>query len=204
MKKTVVYVGVINSYNGENVYPFSRLVEIQNAKNSQVKNEKFSVWKLLERAFIEKFNVDFLKLKFEKFNDKWITDGYDFSLSHSSKLCSISLAEDENGIDIEKIDRLRFSKLKAEKLLCKEELEFYNTLSFEEKANFLNLIWVKKESYFKSQNKRVLNFTKINTLNLNFIVKTIEFSGETYFLCLYCQNVDNIEFVLLNDIKEII
>ena len=64
--------------------PEVRKKEIESCSNFKVKQEKFYIWKLLETAIKECYDVDPKEVVFKKQdNGKWVCDRCFFSLSHS-------------------------------------------------------------------------------------------------------------------------
>ena len=84
-KVFVYFSRLIESVKDIKVYPKERQAEILSCTSKKVITEKYTAWKLLERALKEQFDTDIEKVNFEKQkNGKWVMDKGYFSISHSN------------------------------------------------------------------------------------------------------------------------
>lgn len=137
------------SVENESIYPKEREREIESCKNSAVKQEKFFVWKLLEKALLSLgLKIEELDLRKDE-NGKWVCSACHISLTHSGNFVGVAISDEPVGLDIEKSDEGRFSKPFARKILTAREQELFSHLPERQKAVFLNALWTKKEAAFK-------------------------------------------------------
>ena len=123
--------------------------------NSQVKREKYFVWRLLEYALERSFGAKASKLAFRKdSNGRWYTDGYEFSLTHSGKMLAVAVSRGAVGVDIEVLRTCNADKL-AEKILTDREKQGYSAQTADDQSRYLIRMWTSKEAIFKSLCKDV-------------------------------------------------
>ncbi len=200
MSKIFIYLDNFGEYVDQTLYPKERYEEILACQNEKVKSQKYWAWKLLEKALKEQYNVSINDLSFKKVYTKWITENFYFSISHSNNILALSLGKKENGIDIEKIDEKRFLKLinKSNKLLTNNENEAFSNILEENRANYLNILWTKKESIFKTLNKQCFlpnNIDSNEKFTKTYIVKN---ESGSYYLSICLDKGDEIEFIYKN------
>lgn len=179
------------------VYPKERQEEINACTNQAVINEKYFVWKVLEHGIKNSLGIDFKDIEFTKNGDKWECNKCKFSLSHSHNIVAVAVARNDIGIDIEKINTDKFSKLKTEKLLTNEELKDYENA--EDKNLFLNQIWTVKEALFKQGNEKAFVPNKVQTKGETYCTSKVESNDEKYFISLASKDLKLVKFHLLND-----
>jgi len=181
--------------NNDKIYPIERLKEIEACKCSEVREEKFYSWKLLEVGIFQSLGLDIKDVKFSHKNSKWTCDKLCFSISHSQNLVAVAVARNDIGIDIEEINLKRFSKFPAEKILTQEEIEQKNSTPLE-----LNYLWTVKEALFKKGSNEIFIPNKIKTLDEQFIIKTIKIDDKEYALSIATNDNSFIKFYLDEDI----
>lgn len=126
----------------------ARAEEIENCANAEVKLQKFYAWKLLETALSRSFglNIEELDLKRTE-NGKWECSACCFSLSHSGNAVAVAVSDGPVGVDIERLDKSRFTLSLAERIATEREMEEMGRKK--DFARALNGLWTKKEAIFK-------------------------------------------------------
>lgn len=183
----VYTASVVNNGKIKAVVPKERETEIRNCTNKDVKREKYYVWKLLEYAFMHTFNKKLKKLGLRKtYCGKWVCDGYEFSLSHSSGAVAVAVSDVSVGVDIERKRQIREGL--ADKILTNSEKEEYGVVSEEQRNEWLMRKWTQKESVFKTLNLKACPISAINTDG----VKTLEVKvGDAdYYLSVCSESID--------------
>ncbi|MBR2337810.1 MAG: lecithin retinol acyltransferase family protein [Clostridia bacterium] len=188
-----VYLATLpESEKFEKLYPKARQSEIKAISNSQVKKEKYYVWKLLEHAVKTSFAKKITDLTFEKSpSGKWLCDGCEFSLSHSHNLLCVAVSKAPIGVDVEKIQAPRIDI--SREILNADELSVYETLEEDVKPKFLIEAWTKKESLFKIKNVKAVSREEFRSLQGNVVQKTVCISGEDYSLSIATSTPDKIK-----------
>ena len=125
--------------------------QIDDCLSYKVKEEKFFVWKLLEYAVnlvlgepISNFDITLDK------TGKWLSNGFEFSLSHSKGVVAVAISPNPVGVDIELIEAPKVNVF--EKVLNDKQLKEFNLLPESEKIEYFITKWANKESVFKSKN----------------------------------------------------
>ena len=195
----VVFFARVIEYNGEIVYPKDRYEDIQSCKNSDLKKEKYSAWKLLEYAVNRHIGVDFNNFYFKKSVDgKWECDAFYFSISHSDGMVSVALSVQPVGVDVQKMKELNEGF--ADRILTKKESDEYNLLSEKEKSDYLIKSWAKKECIIKTLGEKALLASARETLDKEFCEGVKIYNGQKYYLCAYGRGINTktpvIEMVL--------
>ena len=179
-----VYIASIptKSFKWE-VFPKRREDEIKSCENEQKRKEKYYVWKLLEYAIKKTFNKDIKDVKFNKSTrGKWISDEFEFSLSHSNEVVAVAISNGAVGIDVEMERKIR--KDVAQKILSSQETIELDGLEEQEKNEFLLKKWTQKESAFKICQE--YNLKKVDVKNTK--TYTIKHDGNVYYMSLAYQN----------------
>lgn len=197
MSKCNVYITKYPFPYNEDIYCPLRREEIEKCCNSEVKKQKFYVWKLLEYALSDSFGLEKRMLNFQKKNNgKWVIDGYFFSLSHSGNIVVVAVSESPVGVDIQKINKIDDpAKFKAVIFSEKEKVKYRNV-----NGEKLMMIWSLKECAFKKSND--LNFVpnryEIDNLSQydSFELKT---QNEKYILSTLCNNITEVKYYSLFD-----
>lgn len=189
--KPIICFSEVCNFNetADKVYPKKRNEEILSCESAKIKDQKYSVWKLLESAVNRFIRADFNKINFKKEqNGKWVCDKFCFSLSHSEDMVVVIISNEEVGIDCQKIKPLKDGIEKL--ILTKEESQIYSALTKEEKQTFLIKTWCKKECLLKLKGESSLNPTSRETSNLTFFERQISLNGKNYYLCAKGEGID--------------
>ena len=135
---------VCDSLDSREIYPELRRKEIEGVSSEQLKMQKLSSWKLLEKALSDSFGYTMQELKFCKNSyGKWECDRVYFSLSHTQEMVAVALSDKPVGVDIENaraFEKRRVEKL-SKKILCAGE----NAKGSSDLLKF----WTQKESIYK-------------------------------------------------------
>lgn len=163
-----------------------RQQEIENCSNFKVKQEKFYIWKLLEKAFKDSMGLDIRDIQFQKLDSgKWVCDRCHFSLSHSHGIVCVAISDSFVGVDIEYIDGRRHPLTLVDKTLCGDE-KCRNENDFFE-------LWTIKEAYFKFSNERFFEPKKIDTTKIkNSKTDYINIGADRYIYTVVGDNLENI------------
>lgn len=169
-----------------------RQKEIENCKNEKVKNQKYFVWKTLEKALIMFYEKDAEEFDFQKNeNGKLISDKIFVSLSHSNNFTAVALSDFEVGIDIEEKKQTNQNFLSHIK-------------NSEENINVKNpvALWTRKESVFKMKNLKTFVPSQINTM----LEKVKTYECEDFFVSVAGQKEIKINFAgtCTQNIKEVL
>lgn len=132
------------------IYPAEREKYILSAKNSEVRSQRFSVWKLLERAVEDVYGKGLEDFAFTRTEDgKWSCDKFCFSLSHTQTIACVALSDSAVGVDAEDVLLFKsrcesspnFARSLAEKLRGDGDVTEGNSGLIKE--------WTARESAFK-------------------------------------------------------
>lgn len=182
-----VYLSTFPFDTDKSIYPKERKKEIDAVTNLKVKEEKFYVWKLLEKILCDKKDLPIKKVKFSKQNAKWVADGFNFSLTHSKNVLAVAVAKNPVGVDIEFLDDERFFYLK-DKILTDSEISEYSALPDCDKADYLARLWTVKESIFKMKNGDVFKPSLIESNVNTFISKKYIVNDKPFYLSISCKD----------------
>ena len=147
-KKTSVYVAEVISGEVGKVFPPERNDFIENTKNTKLRCERYSVWKLLEYALKDSMGIKISELEFKRDGGRWYSDGIYFSLSHSTSLVAVAVSYSPVGVDIEEIHGISSTRM-PERIFSEDELLEYSELKEEKREEYLVAKWSAKESLFK-------------------------------------------------------
>lgn len=176
------------------VYPKEREEEINSAKDIKVKQQKYLVWKLLEKALKQTFNYDITKLNIQKNNSgKWVCDKCYFSLSHSGDMLAVAVSNSEVGVDVEKVRKIKENAVI--KTLTDSEKEKLKTFKEDEVQDFLLETWTKKESIFKFSNQEKFLPSKIDTIKEEVKSKVITKDKNKYYLSVATKRLEEINII---------
>ncbi len=187
-----VYVAKIPSnIKIKKLYPKQREREIKEVSNVLLKTQKYCVWKVLEFAINKSFSKNIKDLSF-KLNDsgKWVSEGLEFSLSHSKNLVSVAVSKTPIGVDVELIEKPKTDISKE--ILSSIEYEEYLLLNEQEKTSYIINAWTKKESLFKQKNIKALKREEFRQLNEPVYQKILTVDGEEYSLSVATKNIDKV------------
>ncbi len=197
MNQCNVYIAKYPFSFKEDIYCHLRKEEIEKCRNSDVKEQKFYVWKLLEYALFDTFGLEKSILNFQKKNNgKWILDGYFFSLSHSGNIVVVAVSDSPIGVDIQKIKKIEdASKFKAV-IFSEKEKSKYRNVNDEQ----LMQIWSLKECSFKKSNDSNFapNHYEIDTLS-RYNSLRLESQKDKYILSTLCDRIKDVKYYSLFD-----
>ena len=146
------------SFDGKNesIFPTARRREIEQSRSARVREQKYYVWKLLEKALADGFGMKIKNADLRRDEaGKWKSDKVFVSLSHTAGVCAVAVSNVPVGIDIEAFASPRFNARLAAHILTENEKKRYATLGEDEKSLFCACAWTGKESTFKREDKTV-------------------------------------------------
>ncbi len=186
----VLYAKIPDILPPEPLVPRSRQCEVDRAASDTVKREKYFVWRLLEQAVKETFNLDFDNIEFTKtVEGKWLCDKFYFSLSHSHGVAVVAVSDSPVGVDIELVRDIRQGT--AEKMLTERELHSIEGLADIERAAAIIELWSRKESRFKMQGGEAL-LPSLTEADENARCRRLSIDGRAYILAVTAESVYDI------------
>ena len=169
-----------------------RQSEIDGISNERVRREKYYVWRLLEYAIKNSLGADASRLCFTKCeNNKWKTEGFELSLSHSGNALAVAISDRAVGVDVERI-RVKSAERLADYTLTKSERAEYEKITERERDEWLIRKWCAKEAIFKSMDKDSFKPSAIETGEFFFDVRAISIDGEKYILSAAAKSADDV------------
>ena len=176
------------------VYPKERDDEIARCKNSRVRCEKYFVWEILRRAAEQYTGIPFEALNITKNqNGKWVSDKMCFSLSHSSSLVAVAVANTSVGVDVEEI-RKHIDGIERN-IMTESELSYIYGLTAADAEQEIIKIWTAKESIFKSLDKPRFNPRGISVDEYSVKTDVILSDGKKYALSVSAERLDDVEYM---------
>ncbi|MBQ8850026.1 MAG: 4'-phosphopantetheinyl transferase superfamily protein [Clostridia bacterium] len=200
INETAVYVALIpEDVEPSFVFPPERQAEIDRCSNPRVRQEKYFVWKLLEHALRDHFDIDVTDMSFSKNeNGKWVSDTCFFSLSHSDRVAAVAVSQTNVGVDVEAVRRYRDGI--EERILSESEKLPLPSMDTAEAEAYIIEKWSQKESIFKTLDKKVFEPTRLNTADHPVRSYFFELSGRRYALSVCAQDADKAKINLNGDI----
>ncbi len=188
---------VSNVKDLSDVYPLERKEEILNCSSKKVIDEKYSSWKLLEKALLEQWNISLKDAEPKKTaNGKWIIkEGY-FSVSHSFGVVAVALSKNPVGIDVE-LALLKKDGLEK-RILTEKEFRAFNKLKQEEKEHFILTAWTKKESIFKMLGYGIFSPNEIECEDFFTTTKNVPLLDKNFYLSVATEGQSEIEYFTID------
>ncbi|HNX16323.1 MAG TPA: 4'-phosphopantetheinyl transferase superfamily protein [Bacilli bacterium] len=187
-----VYISVFPFPCDDSIACLQRREEIDKCQNQDIKDQKFYVWKLLERALQHSFNLDVKNLAFEKRkNGKWVLNECYFSLSHSGNIAVVAVGDAPLGVDVQRIKEVKDAEKFKAIILSKKEKEKYQNLS---EKQLLEMWSIKECAFKKSDDKNfVPSHYDIDSID-QCISINLESLSERYTLSLICDNISCVKY----------
>lgn len=127
-----------------------RQQEIDGLTNERVRREKYYVWKLLAYGLERSLGIKIADCAFTKDESgRYMTDGVEFSLSHSKNALAVAVSRAPVGVDIEPIKQERCEELAARAMTERELATFREAPEGERPLRFTKA-WTAKEALFKA------------------------------------------------------
>ena len=165
----------------------------KNQKDEHKKIQSYVGYKLLD-IVLKKHNITNYGLTLNDSGKPGLV-GVDlyFSISHSENIVCLILSDSEVGVDCEYVDSKRDLSKLIKYAFTINEIEEYNSLSNDLKAEFFYKAWVQKEAYFK---KLSIGLSKeFSKIECQLIVKQLTDSiGNKYFVSSTCGEF-NFEYI---------
>ncbi len=175
----VCYARLPQEFRGTPLASAARMLDVVKCKNEKVRREKFFVWKLLEKAVREYYNLDFAKIRFTKTeNNKWICDDFCFSLSHSGEMLAVAISPEPIGVDLEAYRPLR-SGIEG-RILTEREIDSVDGLVGNEREERIIELWCSKEAIFKKGGSSALLPASISVAEHKVNIKKVTLDGAVY------------------------
>ena len=190
----------------DSIYPSERAAEIDSCSNADVRQQKYFVWKLLEKALVRSFGLNMQKLAFTRqSNGKWTCPSCHFSLSHSGNFVAVAVSRKPIGVDIEKFDPSRFTDAILDKIATPRERERLESAG-DERGQMLNALWNKKEAIFKHLEEKSFVPKSIEAEQFATVTKLFQAGNAQYLVSVASEDVqqaifrsaDQLEFVNFN------
>lgn len=169
------------------VEPAIRNELIQHCADPLTKQQRYCVWKLLDKALYDCYGGGIADFGFYvDGNGKWNTHNcIELSLAHSNNVVVVALCNHYVGVDIEGVSRFeRYvdDALFADRVLTENEMEQLTNTPVERKAELLATMWTKKESFFKLGNRKAFVPQSIDTTAYSIHSQLLTIDGEQYSL----------------------
>lgn len=179
--------------------PSSRREEIDNCQAADVAQGKYYVFKLLEIALREVYNVDMSGCRLERsLNGKWSCDLCELSLSHSGNVVAVAVSDKSVGVDVEPIDPSRFDNKLQMRILSTDEQAMLNSASVDERALYANRAWTVKEATFKRDGGQRFVASNINTVATDYSTVTAVADERSFFVTTVGQGSIEVKYHLIN------
>ena len=176
----------------EKLFSEERNREIEEIRNERARLEKYSVFKLLEKAVSEELGISPNEAKiYKNENRRWTSPYFDFSLSHSKGAVAVAISGMRVGVDIEALTGNERTGV-AKKYLSESEYAEYEALRGEEKEIYFLSKWTAKEALFKSKNEAQFLPSEVIAANEEVVTQTVDIDGEKYVLSVASEN-ENIQ-----------
>ncbi len=187
-----LYITAIPDTEIGTVYSLARQAQIDATSNKELRRQRYYVWKLLEYALKQSFNLNPNRIRFYLDDKgKWGCEECYFSLSHSKNAVAVAVSHKPVGVDIESAKR-EVSDPLCHKILTETELEEYNAVSPKEKKRYLLQKWCAKESLFKIGNIKHFQPKQIET-NTGIFSGSVTVGGYDLFYSVASSNTERLK-----------
>lgn len=184
---TVYYAAIPEREPVRDVFPKEREDEIFLCRSDKARIEKYYVWKLLEYAVKDAFNLEIDNLQFTKTPcGKWICPDVFFSLAHTDGLVCVAVSESTIGVDAEMIKPMR-AGIEA-KILTERELCEFTALAESERDIYLLERWCKKEAIFKMRGGEALMPRSIEVEEYSVFTDRVNLGEREYLLAVCAES----------------
>ena len=203
MSKPLVHVYIERfpfPVEGEEIFPPARAEETERCSNPEVRQQKYFVWKLLERALFRSLGLKIKELDIKRTdNGKWECKECFFSLSHSDNSVAVAVSRKPVGVDIEKFDESRFTRALAEKIATALESGELSSLKDEHRAT--GALWTKKEAIFKLSGDKVFVPKSIEVSEYKTATRTVKSKDADYFITVASADAEQAVFYSDNELE---
>lgn len=157
-----------------------RMIELDSISNTNLKRDKYFVWKLLCYALEKSVGLRGKQLKFTKEDfGGWSVNGAEFSFSHCNGVLAVVVSSSPVGVDIEQVGQSRADKL-AKRIMTDREISAFEKIPLDQKEEAFIKIWTAKEAIFKSQKSDRFIPRDIDTLSHTIKTDIIMINGKKY------------------------
>lgn len=172
--------------------PEEREREVRSVRADTVRREKYFVWRLLEHAILNSFEMDISSARLTRSNGgKWISPYFYLSLSHSKDALAVAVSTHPVGVDVEGLIEPRAQTF-AVRVLNSAEYEQYTQLDEESKTMFLTRCWTLKESDFKRSNDTAFIPAAHTTVSADGFTDFIKINDRRYCISVSSELSDEI------------
>ena len=184
------------------VEPAIRNELIQHCADPLTKQQRYCVWKLLDKALHDCYGGGIADFNFYvDGNGKWNTHNcVELSLAHCNNVVVVALCNHYVGVDIEDVSRFERhvdDAQFAERVLTENEMQQLTDTPTEHKAERLAEMWTKKESFFKLGNRKAFLPQSIDTTRYSIHSQFVTINDTQYSLSVARYIPSKIELVHL-------
>ncbi len=190
--------------------PVSRQAEIADCGNPEVAKSKYYVFKLLEIALKDIYNVDLHNCGITRLPcGKWQCSVCQLSMTHSGNFVAVAVSDLPVGIDAELVDPIRFNDKLQSRIFTESEAVVASKMNDGERSIYANRIWTIKEAIFKRSGADKFVAGRIDTTVADARSVSVVADGKQYYLTVASSHDAAVSFHALNviletdDIKEI-
>lgn len=201
----LVYVATFNDdVVVTGVEPAIRNEMIQRCTDKLTKQQRFCVWKLLDKALRDCYDASTSVFNFYVDDTgKWqCRNGVHFSLAHSNNVVAVALCNHYVGMDIESVARFERKACDmgfARRILTDNELAQLHNTPIDTRAEVLATTWTKKESLYKFCSRGAFSPKTIDTTQRPIYSQVVTIDGAKYALSVARCIPSKIELVQLGD-----
>lgn len=157
-------------------------------KDTAKKINSFLAYEFLKHIACELLNTDKDKItiKFTENGKPYIenSQNFYFSISHSENIIAVAIADNELGVDIEKIRAINTSL--SGRFFTKNEIDYIEKNTAKNKDAFFEL-WTKKEAYIKQKGLNLSHLSKIDVTSDNIKSNFFSCKTDNYFLSAFSE-----------------
>ena len=181
--RTDVYVAALP--DGEcdlPLYPEERDRAVRETSNSDVRRERYFVWKLLEHAVSQTLGLSLREVRPEMKDGRWTARGFDFSISHGGGALAVAISGSSVGVDIEPLDGDSDCERIARRFFNDGELSLYLSSDGQTRRETFLRIWTAKEAIFKSRSLAAFSPRDTDSRSARVHTEIVRISGRAYVL----------------------
>lgn len=195
--RTDVYVAPLpcGECNGP-LYPEDRDTLVKSTANSNVRRERYFVWRLLEVAIRRSLGLELSEIGLRRDGERWTSDLADISLSHGGAL-AVAVSGAPVGVDIESLSGDSDGARLVERFFSDSERAAYYAAPEEERRAAFLRIWTAKEAIFKSQRSAAFAPSEVDSGASLVHSRTVRLGEEDFVLSVATEGEPTIHIVKL-------
>lgn len=183
--------------------PETRQTEIDNCGNSEIAESKYYVFKLLEIALKDIYNVDLRNCGITRLPcGKWQCSICQLSMTHSGNLVAVAVSDLPVGIDAELVAPFRFNGRLQSRIFTENEAAAASKMNDNERGIYANRIWTIKEALFKRSGGDKFVAGNIDTTAADVRCVNVVFENKRYYLTVAPSCNFDVSFHAINVILE--